>query len=182
MKPKRMKSVWLYHLNTGGCNACDIEVLAALSPRYDPERFGMKLVESPRHADVIIFTGPVTYQALPRAIEVFRVARPIGVLAVGACACGGGIWHDSAAVLGGLDPLLELLKKMGVKVPEKIVKLPGCPPRPHAILYAAAVLAGVIEPRSAASGQSRYSSPSQIAERLAHRETGEAQEPSQQHR
>jgi len=139
------RSLWVYHVNTGACNGCDIEFFAALCPRYDPERFGVKLVESPRHADAFVVTGPVTLQALPRVVEAFRVGRPKIVIAIGSCACGGGIWHDSAAVLGGVQPLLEILEKEGIEKPEKIIWVPGCPPRPHAIAYSIAATLDHIE-------------------------------------
>lgn len=68
----RMKSPWLFHLNSGSCNGCDIEILAALTPRYDVERLGCILVGSPRHADVILITGPVTRQMISRLIRVYE--------------------------------------------------------------------------------------------------------------
>ncbi len=144
----RRRSLWVYHVNTGGCNGCDIELLAALSPVYDPERFGVKLVESPRHADAFVLSGPVTVQSLPSVLEAFRVGRPEAVVALGSCACGGGIWHDSAAVLGGIDPLLKLLEEEGIPRP-RVIRVPGCPPRPHAILYGVAVLLGLAEVKAA---------------------------------
>ena len=143
------KSLWVYHLNTGGCNGCDIEILAALSPFYDPERLGVKLVESPRHADAFIMTGPVTHQCLPRVIQAFRAGRPPIIIAVGACACGGGIWHDSSAVLGGVEPLMRTLLELGVyKRKPVVLRIPGCPPRPHAILHGIALALGAVTRRS----------------------------------
>ena len=62
----RLNSLWAVHFNSGSCNGCDIEILATLTPRYDVERFGIKLKGSPRHADVLITTGPVTRQARER--------------------------------------------------------------------------------------------------------------------
>ena len=143
------RSLWVYHLNTGGCNGCDIEVLAALSPSYDPERFGVKLVESPRHADAFVMTGPVTMQSLPRVLKAFRTARPPVIVAVGACACGGGIWHDSPFVLGGVEPLANLLVREGVYSGKPVIlRIPGCPPRPHAILHGIALALGIVSRRS----------------------------------
>ncbi|HJK09699.1 MAG TPA: hydrogenase, partial [Methanocorpusculum sp.] len=60
------RSLWVFHFNSGSCNGCDIEIVATLTPRYDPERFGVKLVGSPRHADVLLVTGPVTNQMADR--------------------------------------------------------------------------------------------------------------------
>ncbi len=147
VKSRRRRSLWVYHVNTGACNGCDIEILAALSPRYDPERLGVKLVESPRHADALLVTGPVTYQSLPRVLEVLKAAGRVTIIAVGACACGGGIWHDSAAVLGGVDELVKLAKKLGLEEPEEVIYVPGCPPRPQAILRGIALAMGVVEER-----------------------------------
>ena len=95
------RSLWVYHANSGGCNGCDIEVLNVLTPYYDVERFGIKLVGSPRHADVMLCQGPAmrsTAKALRRAYDA--MPAPKLVFAIGSCACGGGIWHDTYAVLG----------------------------------------------------------------------------------
>ncbi|RLG74756.1 MAG: NADH:ubiquinone oxidoreductase, partial [Thermoprotei archaeon] len=86
------KSVWVFHLNTGSCNACDIEILDVLTPFFDAERLGVKLVVSPRHADVILLTGPVTYESLPKVVRtIMAVPRPRLILAIGSCAVSGGI-------------------------------------------------------------------------------------------
>ncbi len=138
------KSIWVFHLNSGSCNACDIEILDILTPFHDAERLGVKLVGSPRHADVILFTGPVTRQNIGKVIEAIRaVPEPKYLLAIGSCACGGGIWHDSFATLGGVQKLYEILKGMGIKLP-KTIYVPGCPPRPEAILHAIAYLKGMV--------------------------------------
>ncbi|RLG82002.1 MAG: NADH:ubiquinone oxidoreductase [Thermoprotei archaeon] len=138
------RSVWVFHLNTGSCNACDIEVLDAITPFFDAERLGVKLVASPRHADVILLTGPVTYEALPKVIRALSaVPRPRLVLAIGSCAVGGGIWYDSYPVLGGFPKLLELLRGRGVIV-DRVVYVPGCPARPEAIIHGLAQLVGLL--------------------------------------
>ncbi len=145
----RRRSLWVYHVNSGGCNGCDIEILAALSPRYDPERLGVKLVESPRHADAILLTGPITLQSLPRVVEAIRAAGEVSIVAIGACACGGGIWHDSSAVVGGVPSLLKYSKELGIEdCIREVVYVPGCPPRPHAILYGLALLTGAVSERA----------------------------------
>ncbi|RLG89312.1 MAG: NADH:ubiquinone oxidoreductase, partial [Thermoprotei archaeon] len=66
------KSIWVFHLNTGSCNGCDIEILDALTPYFDVERFGIKLVASPRHADLVLLTGPITLKTLPMVINALR--------------------------------------------------------------------------------------------------------------
>ncbi len=139
------KSIWVFHLNTGSCNACDIEILDALTPYFDVERFGIKLVASPRHADLVLLTGPITRKTLPKVINALRaVPRPRFVLAIGSCAVGGGIWYDSYSVIGGVEELKKLLEEYGIEI-DKIVYVPGCPARPEAIIYGVAVLIGLAE-------------------------------------
>ena len=119
----RASSPWILHFNTGGCNGCDIEVLAALTPRYDVERFGILAVGSPRHADVLVVTGPVTRQARSRLIRIYeQMPEPKFVVAVGSCAISGGIFKGSYNVLGGVGEVLPV-----------DVYVPGCPPKPEAI-------------------------------------------------
>ena len=128
------KALWVYHANTGACNGCDIEVINVLTPYYDAERFGIRLVGSPRHADVILISGPVTRQvapALKRLIDA--VPDPKLVFAVGSCAAGGGAWFDTYATLGGADKVIHV-----------DYYIPGCPPRPEAILYGVAVALGLV--------------------------------------
>lgn len=127
------RALWVYHANTGACNGCDIEVINVLTPYYDAERFGIRLVGSPRHADAILVCGPVTRQvapALQRLLEA--VPRPRLVFAIGSCATGGGAWFDTYNVLGGADKAIPV-----------DFYIPGCPPRPEAILYGVAVALGL---------------------------------------
>ncbi|RLI28351.1 NADH-quinone oxidoreductase subunit B, partial [Candidatus Bathyarchaeota archaeon] len=126
----RLRSPWLLHFNTGGCNGCDIEVLAALTPRYDLERFGCLLKGSPRHADVMVVTGPVTRQVRDRLIRVYeQMPEPKFVVAVGACACSGGVFRGCYNVYPGLDAVLPV-----------DAYIPGCPPKPEAIINGVAAL------------------------------------------
>ncbi|MEM4699583.1 MAG: NADH-quinone oxidoreductase subunit B family protein [Candidatus Nezhaarchaeales archaeon] len=126
----RLRSPWILHFNSGACNSCDIEVLAALAPRFDVERFGILLKGSPRHADVIVVTGPVTRQAAARLRRIYeQVPEPKFVIAVGTCAMSGGVFQDCYNVLKGVD-----------KVVPVDVYVPGCPPRPDAIIYGVAQL------------------------------------------
>ena len=128
------KSVWVYHVNAGGCNGCDIEILDALTPYYDVERFGIKLVHTPRHADALLVAGPVTRQVRERVLRIYEATPdPKLVIGVGSCAMGGGIWHNSYATLGGLGNVLPVA-----------VYIPGCPPRPEAILYGVAQALGLV--------------------------------------
>jgi membrane-bound hydrogenase subunit mbhJ len=133
------RSLWVYHANSGGCNGCDIEVLNVLTPYHDAERFGIRLVGSPRHADVMLCQGPAmrsTADALRRAYDA--MPAPKLVFAIGSCACGGGLWFDSYSVLGPVE-----------KVVPVSYYLPGCPPRPQAILYGVAVALGLVDKKTA---------------------------------
>jgi len=119
------KSLWIYHCNSGACNGCDIEILNVLTPYYDVERFGMKLVGSPRHADVMFISGAVTRPTLPLVKKAYdAMPNPKLVFAIGSCATGGGCWFDTYNVTGGAD-----------KVVPVDYYIPGCPPRPEAIIY-----------------------------------------------
>src|SRR5574339_714905 len=88
----RINSIWAVHFNSGSCNGCDIEILATLTPRYDVERFGIKLEGSPRHADVLIVTGPVTRQARERLIRTYeQMPEPKFVISGGAGSITGRV-------------------------------------------------------------------------------------------
>ncbi len=119
------RSLHIREVDAGSCNGCEVEIVALNSPVYDIERFGIHFVASPRHADMLLVTGPVsrnmelalrkTYDAMP---------APRLVVAVGACACSGGIFGENYASLGGVN-----------KVVPVDVYIPGCPPNPHALLH-----------------------------------------------
>ena len=120
----RINSPWIIHFNSGSCNGCDIEILATLTPRYDVERFGVKLKGSPRHADVLVCTGPVTHQAQDRLLRIYeQMHEPKFVVAVGSCAISGGVFRDCYNVMGGIEQLIPV-----------DVYIPGCPPRPEAVI------------------------------------------------
>ncbi len=123
----RVKSPFVFHFNSGSCNGCDIEIIAALMPRIDIERFGMKLVGSPRHADIMLVTGPVSHQIAPRLKRIYdQMAEPKFVVAVGSCACSGGAFRGGYATLGGVDQVIPVS-----------AYIPGCAPKPSAIAYGA---------------------------------------------
>jgi len=118
------KSLWVFHLSAGSCNNCDIEILDLLTPRYDVERFGMKLVGSIRHADVLLVTGIITKKTKARVLEVYEQApKPIIVIAIGACPCTGGIFASGYNFAGPLDKVIPV-----------DAYIPGCPPKPEAML------------------------------------------------
>jgi NADH-quinone oxidoreductase B subunit len=117
-------SPWAIHFNSGSCNGCDIEILATLTPRYDLERFGVKLQGSPRHADILICTGPVSRLARERLLRTYdQMPNPKFVMAVGSCGTSGGIFHGCYNIVGGIDEVLPV-----------DVFVPGCAPRPEAII------------------------------------------------
>ncbi len=118
------RSLWVFHLNTGSCNGCDIEIVACLTPRYDLERFGIKLVGSPKHADVLLVTGPVTGKMLDRVKRVYeQTPDPKAVIAVGTCGTSGGVFYNSYNLSGSIDKVIPV-----------DVYVPGCPARPEAII------------------------------------------------
>jgi NADH-quinone oxidoreductase B subunit len=137
----RINSPWVVHFNTGSCNGCDIEILATLTPRYDIERFGVKLKGSPRHADVLLATGPVTAQARDRLIRVYeQMAEPKFVVAIGSCALSGGAFRGCYNVAGGIDQVIPVN-----------AYIPGCPPRPEAIIDGVVKLLMSLAPAKAAN-------------------------------
>jgi len=129
------RSLHLRHLDSGSCNACDWELTALLNPVYDVRRLGVDFVASPRHADGVIVTGPVTRNlevAVRRTWEA--VPEPRVVIAVGACASSGGIVGRSYASAGGVGEVLPV-----------DVFIPGCPPRPEAIIYGILLAVGRVK-------------------------------------
>ena len=120
-----LKSPWILHFNSGACNGCDIEIVDALTPKYDIERFGIVLKATPRHADILVVSGPVTRQQAKRLRTIYeQMPDPKFVMAIGACGCSGGVFDGCYGVVpGGLDQVLPVS-----------VYIPGCPVRPEAII------------------------------------------------
>jgi NADH-quinone oxidoreductase B subunit len=133
-------SPWLVHYNSGSCNGCDIEILATLTPRYDLERLGIKLQGSPRHADILVCTGPVTRQSRDRLRRIYeQMPEPKFVVAVGACSISGGAFRGCYNIVGGVDEVIPV-----------DVYVPGCAPRPEAIINGVAILLKKLQPDRAA--------------------------------
>ncbi len=131
------RSLHLRHLDAGSCNACDWELSALLNPMYDVRRLGIDFVASPRHADGVVVTGSVTRNletAVRRTVEA--IPEPRIVIAVGACAASGGIVGEGYASAGGVDRVLPV-----------DVYIPGCPPRPEAIIFGILLALGRLDAR-----------------------------------
>lgn len=124
MAKARFKSPWILHFNCGSCNGCDIEILACLTPRFDVERFGMLHMGNPKHADILLVTGPANRRNA-RVLKTLyeQTPNPKVVVAIGSCACSGGMFHNCPNVLGGVDKVIPV-----------DVYVPGCAARPEAII------------------------------------------------
>ena len=119
------RSLHIREVDAGSCNGCEIEIVGLNSPVYDIERFGIHFVASPRHADMLLVTGPVTRNmelALQKTYDA--IPDPRLVVAVGACGCSGGIFGMNYATRGAVDAVIPV-----------DVYIPGCPPNPHALLH-----------------------------------------------
>lgn len=128
------RSIFVYRVDCGGCNGCEIEIFAALTPLFDVERFGIKVVSSPRHADVLVYTGSMTRSMRVPALRAYHAAPdPKICVAYGACGCSGGIFHDLYCVWGGADKFIPI-----------DVYIPGCPPTPAATIYGFAMALGLL--------------------------------------
>ena len=124
------KSPWVYHVALSPCNNCDIEILDVLTPRFDVERFGIKLVGSPRHADALLVSGAINRHVLPRFIELYKqTAKPCVVFAIGSCALSMTMFRHSYNTVGPLDKVVREIDPNAI-----IAYVPGCLPKPEAII------------------------------------------------
>lgn len=120
----RRRSAWLFHFNAGACNGCDIELVTCLTPFYDVEQIGIRLEGSPRHADILCVSGPVTRTTRePLEVIYAQMPAPKAVVAIGSCPASCNVFAGSPVIDGPLDTIIPV-----------DVYVPGCPPRPHAII------------------------------------------------
>ncbi len=119
------RSLHIREVDAGSCNACEVEVSALSNPVYDMERLGIHIVASPRHADMLLVTGPVTRNMELALFKTYNATpEPKIVAAMGSCACNGGIFGETYASGGGVDRFMPV-----------DVYIPGCPPRPQAVIF-----------------------------------------------
>jgi Ni,Fe-hydrogenase III small subunit len=129
------RSLHIREVDAGSCNACEVEVYALSNPIYDMERFGIHIVASPRHADMLLVTGPVTRNMELALFKTYNATpEPKIVAAMGSCACNGGIFGETYASGGGVDRFMPV-----------DVYIPGCPPRPQAVIFGLMVAVDKLE-------------------------------------
>lgn len=134
----RKKSPWVLHYNAGSCNGCDIEILAALGPKFDLERFGVINTGNPKQSDIFLVTGPVTYRSRERLVELYsQIPEPKVVVAVGSCTTTGGVFRGMVNVEDGIDRYIPV-----------DVYVPGCAASPQLIIDALVKGLEVLEAKS----------------------------------
>ena len=128
------KSPWIFHINAGSCNGCDIELVSVLTPRYDAERLGFKLTGTPRQADIVVVSGPITLQTRDRLVRTLaQVPEPFCVVSLGSCPRSGNVFKGSYAIDGPLEKYIHVDVSVG-----------GCAPKPEAIMAALAQAAEIL--------------------------------------
>ncbi len=138
------KSPWVIHYDASSCNGCDIEVLACLTPGFDVERFGIINTGNPKHADIFLVTGSVNEQNQSVVRTIYeQMPEPKVVVALGICACSGGIFRECYNVSGGIDTVIPV-----------DVYMPGCAVRPEAIIDGVVQALGILEARRASMAAS----------------------------
>ena len=137
---KLNRSPWLLHYDGSSCNGCDIEVLACLTPVYDVERFGIINTGNPKHADILLITGGINTQNKAVVEQIYsQMPNPKVVVAVGICACNGGVFKDCYNILGGADKVIPV-----------DVYVPGCAARPESIIDGVVKALDVLEKKQKA--------------------------------
>jgi len=133
------KSINVFHVSSGSCNNCDIEILDCLTPRFDLERFGVVLVGSIKHADVMLCTGSANRQTIPIIKKLYeQMPKPGFVIVYGACGCSRGLFKDSYNTGAPLDEIIPV-----------DAYIPGCPPKPEATIGALVKLTDKIKAKKA---------------------------------
>lgn len=132
---KISKSPWLIHYDGSSCNGCDIEVLACLTPVYDVERFGIINTGDPKQADILLITGGINSQNKAVVEQIYeQMPNPKVVVAVGICACSGGVFRECYNILGGVDTVIPV-----------DVYVPGCAARPESIIDGVVKALGILQ-------------------------------------
>ncbi len=125
-------SLQIRHVDAGSCNGCEVEISGAFGPVYDAERFGARLVASPRHADALLVTGVVTHNMIgPLRATLDATPRPRRVIACGDCAINRGVFKEAYGVVGAVGEVVPV-----------DVEIPGCPPQPSQIIAAIRSVSG----------------------------------------
>ncbi|HSW56175.1 MAG TPA: NADH-quinone oxidoreductase subunit NuoB [Ignavibacteriaceae bacterium] len=128
------KSIWVFHMSASPCNNCDIEILDLLTPKYDVERFGIKLVGSVRHADVILLSGVINQKVAPQVKKIYeQAAKPCFVVGVGTCPASGCCFNASYNIVPKREDVIPI-----------DLYIPGCPPKPEAMIEGVVKLMGVL--------------------------------------
>ncbi len=128
------KSIWVFHVSASPCNNCDIEILDLLTPKYDVERFGIKLVGSVRHADVLLVSGVANNKVAPKVKYLYDQApKPCFVVGVGTCPASGCCFKKSYNVTGKVEETIPIN-----------LYIPGCPPKPEAMIEGVVKLVEVL--------------------------------------
>lgn len=139
------KSPWIIHYDASSCNGCDIEILACLTPMYDVERFGIINTGNPKHADIFVVTGSINEANREVIQNIYnQMPDPKVVVAVGICACSGGVFRECYNIAGGIDKIIPV-----------DVYVPGCAARPESIIDGIVTALGVLEEKR----NNRVSSP-----------------------
>ena len=147
------KSPWILHYDATSCNGCDIEVLASLTPMYDVERFGILNTGNPKHADIFVITGSVNEQNREVVRNLYeQMPNPKVVVAVGICACSGGVFRECYNVMGGIDKVIPV-----------DVYVPGCAARPESIIDGIVTALGILEEKRLGRSTSVAEQPAEVS-------------------
>ncbi len=146
------KSPWIVHYNASSCNGCDIEILAALTPVFDVERFGIVNTGNPKHADILLVTGGINDKNKEPLKNVYDlIPEPKVVVAIGICATSGGIFRECYNILGGTDKVIPV-----------DVYVPGCAARPESIIDGVVTALGILEQKRLRMNEKTATEPTKV--------------------